>query len=89
MPDASPHPDAKEHAFEREVPGNSSGTLTLLSKVNPNGRNQKSLSTRPRNAWPVFGAKERFSARFTRHKKRASRSKVNAQVGGAQFTCIY
>jgi hypothetical protein len=89
MPDASPYPDAKEHAFEREVPGNSSGTLTMLSKVNPNGRNQKSLSTRLPTLGRCLGRKKGFTARSPCRKKRASRSKVNAQVGEAQFTGIY
>jgi hypothetical protein len=63
MPDASPHPDAKEHAIEREVPGNSSGALTLFGKVNPNGRNQKSLSTRLPTLGRCLGQKKGFSAR--------------------------
>jgi hypothetical protein len=88
MRDASPPSLPSEHATEREI-----GQQIERRTASPQGQLQRlpsEMLIHPSpNAWPVFGAKERFHSLCPAAPQRVSRSKVNAQVGGAQFTGIY
>src|SRR4029079_4376029 len=89
MPDASPAQILKEHATERVGPQQIEGACGPV----PQGQLQRPPSEMlihpSPNAWPEFGAKERFTNFRPAAYPRVSRSKVNAQVGGAQFTGVY
>jgi hypothetical protein len=88
MPDASPHPDAIEHAIEREVVSDPGGT-GLAEQGQPQLPPSEKLSTRLPTLGRSLGRKKGLRARLTTQPQRAIRLKVNGQVDGAQFTGIY
>ena len=59
------------------------------NEANPSSRHQKSQSTRLPTLGRILGRKKGFGAPSPGHPEHAIRSKVNAQVGGVQFTAIY
>ena len=88
MPDASPVSSIKSTR-----PNGKFASKSERRTASPQGQPQRlpsEMLIHPSpNAWPLFGAKERFNSFAPRPFLRASRSKVNALVEGAQFTATY
>jgi hypothetical protein len=88
MPDASPVSSIKSTR-----PNGKFASKSERRTASPQGQPQRPPSEMlihpSPNAWPLFGAKERFNPFAPRPFLRASRSKVNALVEEAQFTSTY